>query len=390
MSVESNRSRFRCLRFSVSRSRPASQVNIVRLDRHRKSRVIENLDRRTKRALSWRQNRAILAPVSVANNFPLARKAASIFLAGLLVASPICGARPSAREDRHSKLPQFEALPLVRSKQNHLVVRAYINGRPAWLGVDSGAPVSAIALDRREHFRLTQITAKSNLPARIQINGGFNNVAVARDLRLGGLSLVDEPVVVVDLGSSTRAARLLDEQEIDGIIGADILFPTKAVLDCQRGLLILKTDPDVVGSAPGFDRRGFQAVPIQVSDGFNLYVNGSINGEPARLMVDTGSFATLLHRSFVRRMRIATRETAFSSTAVNLKERGVRIARIRKLSVGSVDILGKEVGVIDLEGLIHDGLLRGSPPVAGLLGGEILNRHHGIIDFGTRTLYLKR
>src|SRR5205823_13049587 len=121
------------------------------------------------------------------------------------------------------------------------------------------------------------------------------------------------------------------------------------------------------GSAPGIELSGFQSSPIQFSDGFNLYVNGSINGSPARLMVDTGSFATLLHRSFVRRMRIATRETAFSSTAVNLTERGVRIARIRKLSVGSVDIIGKEVGVIDLEGLIHGELLRGSPPVAGLL-----------------------
>src|SRR5260370_10971641 len=221
-------------------------------------------------------------------------------------------------------------MPLVRSRKNHLGVRAYINGGPPGLGVDSGAPVSAIALDRREHFRLTKITAKSNLPARIQINGGFNNVAVARELRLGGLSLVDEPVVVVDLGSSTRAARLLDEQEIDGIIGADILFPTKAVLDCQRGLLILKINPDVVGSAPGFDRRGFQAVPIQVSDGFNLYVNGSINGEPARLMVDTGSFATLLHRSIVRRMPIATPETAISSTARNLKKRRVPNTRIAK------------------------------------------------------------
>jgi hypothetical protein len=47
------------------------------------------------------------------------------------------------------------------------------------------------------------------------------------------------------------------------------------------------------------------------------------------------------------------------------------------------------VGVIDLEGLIHDGLLEGSPPVAGLLGAETLRRHHGIIDFGTRTLYLR-
>jgi predicted aspartyl protease len=284
---------------------------------------------------------------------------------------------------------QFQALPLVRSRQNHLLVRAFINGKAAWLTVDSGAPVSAIALNRREYFRLKPTTAESNLPARVQINGAFNNVAIARELRIGALTLVDEPLVTVDLGDSSRAARLVHEQEIDGIIGADILFPTQAVLDCERQLLILKMDPAVLGSVPGFDRRGLQAVPIQVSDGFNLYVNGSVNGKPARLMVDTGSFTTLLHRSFVRRMRIATRETQYSSSAVNLKERGVRVAYIRKLSVGSVDIVGKDVGVIDLEGLIHNGLLQGSPPVAGLLGAETLRRHHGIIDFGTRTLYLR-
>src|ERR1041385_803132 len=288
--------------------------------------------------------------------------------------------------------PRFEAVPLMRSRQNHLLVRAFINGRPAWLTVDSGAPVSAIALNRRKYFRLKPITAESKLPARVQINGAFNNVAIAREFRIGGLTLVDEPVVTVDLGYSARAAHRVHEQEIDGIIGADILFPTRAVLDCEKQLLILKTDPGVLSTVPGFDRRGLRAVPIQVSDDYNLYVNGSVNGKPAKLMIDTGSFATLLHRSFVRRMRIATRETQFSSSAVNLKERGVRVALIRKLSVGSVDIFGKEVGVIDLEGLIHGGLLDphdGRAPVAGLLGGETLRRHHGIIDFGTRTLYLR-
>jgi len=320
----------------------------------------------------------------------LARRALSILLAALLLSGSAFGVNPPARTDRRSKQPQFEALPLMRSRQNHLLVRAFINGKRAWLTVDSGAPVSAIASHRRDYFRLTPITAKSNLPARVQINGAFNNVAIARQFRIGALTLVDEPVVIVDLGQPSRSAKLRRERQIDGIIGADILFPTKAVLDCQRQLLILKVDPDVAGDVPGFDRRGWDAVPIQVSDGFNLYVNGSINGKRAKLMVDTGSFATLLHRSFVRQMRIPTRETALSSSAVNLKERGVRVARIRKLSVGSVDIVGGQVGVIDLEGVIHGGLLDGSPPVAGLLGAEILNRHHGIIDFGTRTLYLKR
>jgi hypothetical protein len=88
-------------------------------------------------------------------------------------------------------------------------------------------------------------------------------------------------------------------------------------------------------------------------------------------------------------MGIPLHETDFSSSAVNLKQRGVEVARIRRLSVGSVNILGKDVGVIDLEGLIHREQLQGSPPVAGLLGAEILRSHHAIIDFGTRTLYLR-
>ncbi len=328
----------------------------------------------------------ISRPVPISNHLSFVRKFLAIFCAALALIVELAVA-PRGAYARATA--QFEALPLVRSRQNHLLVRAFINGKPAWLTVDSGAPVSAIALNRREYFRLKPTTTESKLPARVQINGAFNSVAIARELRIGALTLIDEPVVTVDFGYSARAARRVHEQEIDGIIGADILFPTHAVLDCERQLLILKTDPEVMGSFPGFDRRGLRAVPIQVSDDYNLYVNGSVNGKPAKLMVDTGSFATLLHRSFVRRMRIATRETQFSSSAVNLKERGVRMALIRKLSVGSVDIFGKEVGVIDLEGLIHDGLLGGSPPVAGLLGAETLRRHHGIIDFGTRTLYLR-
>jgi predicted aspartyl protease len=161
------------------------------------------------------------------------------------------------------------------------------------------------------------------------------------------------------------------------------------VLDCQRRLLILNLEPQSETITPGVDYRGLRSVPIHVSEGYNLYVDGAINGTPALLMVDTGAFATLLHRSFVRRMKIPLRDTPFRSAAVNLKMGDVQIARIRRLSVGSVEIVGHNVGVMDLGGLIHGGLLAGKRPVAGLLGSELLQRHHGIIDFGTRRLYLK-
>jgi len=314
------------------------------------------------------------------------KRTAAVCASILLASSFLVSARPQRPADRL----QFEALPLERSQQNHLLVRAFINGKPALLGVDTGAPVSAIAIQRRKYFGLTSIPGASKLPARVQINGAFSNVAIAHNLRLGALSLIDEPMVAIDLSGSTRAARLLNEEAIDGILGADVLFPTSAILDCQMQMLILKMDPHLSGTIPGYDFGGLRSVPIHVSKNYNLYVDGSINGEPAKLMVDTGAFATLMHRRFVRRMKIPLRDTAYSSAGVNLSERGLQLATINRLSIGNVHFRKKEVGVMDLTGLIHDGLLEARPPVAGLLGSEILQRYHGIIDFGTLTLYLKR
>lgn len=311
----------------------------------------------------------------------------------LLASSALAPAAPLARSQSAPaarSASEFQTLRLIRSNQNQLLVRAYINGRQATLGVDSGAPVSAITVRRRQHFRLAPVTADSELPPRVQVNNALSSVAIVRNFRLGDLNLVDQPVVTLDLGSSSRASNLTQSQRLDGILGADILFPLQAVLDCQAQVLILKMNPDRPGRPPGVDYRGFTAIPMQVSQGFNLYVNVLINGTPARLMVDTGAFATLLHRPFVRQLHIPMQQTQIVSSAVNLKEQGVHVAKIRRLTVGSVEMSGKQVGVTNLEGLIRTPLLEGNPPVAGLLGGEILNRHHAIIDFGTRTLYLKR
>ena len=285
--------------------------------------------------------------------------------------------------------PQFQALPLERSRQNHLLLRAQINGKPALLGVDTGAPISAIAIARLAHFGMSAVGPNSDVPTRLRINGKYNNVVVARGLQLGALHLVDQPMVAVDLLGSARAAKLMKEQAIDGIIGADILFPTEAVLDCRTPLLMLKIDPNARGGMPGVSYRGLRGVPMELSSGYNLYVDGRVNGRRAKLMVDTGAFTTLLHQRFVRSMKIPLRDTPFNSAGVNLKNRGVQTATIAKLSIGNVHMRSKKVGVIDLEGLIRGGLLDGTPPVAGLLGSEILERHNGIIDFRTKTLYLR-
>ncbi len=100
------------------------------------------------------------------------------------------------------------------------------------------------------------------------INGALDTVGIAKSLRIGALNLVDEPMVEIDLGPESRTARLRGEQEIDGILGADILFPTRAVLDCQRRLLILNLEPQSETLTPGVDYRGLRSVPIHVSEDY--------------------------------------------------------------------------------------------------------------------------
>ena len=341
-------------------------------------------------------NRRVLSLKSASLSF----RAAAVLLAFVLATPafaaprrasvPARNAAPRLARPLASQPIQFQALPLERSRQNHLLLRAHINGKPALLGVDTGAPVSAIGIARAGHFGMTPVRANSEVPTRLRINGKYNDVVIARGLQLGALNLVDQPMVAVDLIGSTKAAKMMKEQAIDGIIGADILFPTEAVLDCRAPMLMLKVDPNARGGMPGVNYRGMSSVPMQLSSGYNLYVDSRVNGKRAKLMVDTGAFTTLLHQRFVRQMKIPLRDTPFSSAGVNLKNRGVQTATISRLSIGSVNMRSKEVAVIDLDGLIRGGMLDASPPVAGLLGSELLRHHNGIIDFRTKTLYLKK
>ena len=320
--------------------------------------------------------------------FSFSRKTA---LLGALVVGLPALALARAPAPAQPEMPQYEALPLERSSQNRLLVRAEINGKPAVLLVDTGAPLSVVAIDRATHFGMDPVSAKSKIPSRLNVNGAFNSISLARSLRFGALNLVDQPMVLIDFAHPRKAYDDREnERESDGILGTDILSPLKAVIDYDRMLLVLKIDPRVSGRTPGFNFHGYRRVRMRESNGYNLYVDGSVNGTKARLMVDTGAFPTLLHSQFVLRMKIPLRKTRFTSAGINLVPSRVQVATITRFSIGSMDMQSHPVGVINLEPLIQGGLLNASRPVAGLLGSEMLQRYHAIIDFGTNSLYLKQ
>jgi predicted aspartyl protease len=327
--------------------------------------------------------------VTLCPNHSSAPKLLSILLLSVAMAGPLPAAdRQITLRSNTRPGPRYEVLTLARSRQNHLRVNAFVNGKPASLTIDTGCPHTFIASDRLAYFGLTRTPRDGKLPVK-EVNGSFNQVATVHSLRLGSLDIVDVDVILATLAESRRTLRPQREKAADGILGADVLLQTRAILDCQDQVLILDRYPK--SSRPRtavWDFRDFSKTPVYVSDGLHLFVDTAINGTPTRLMVDTGAFATLLHRPFVRQLQIPVQETSIQSSAINVGMQEVDMARIQTLSVGLVNVMDKRVGVTDLADLIRSGLQE-TPPTVGLLGAEFLSRHHGIIDFGTRTLYLK-
>jgi len=321
--------------------------------------------------------------------FRVSRSVSRTTLSILAFASVLGGNVLGAPSKTKDFADRFEALPLARSWQNQLLVHARVNGKPAVLMVDSGAPATLISTKRQADFRLGEVVGKSDLPSSVILNGVADRLAMVHSFRLGALIIEDMPVVLTKI-SPPRVAKMVREQEIDGILGVDVLFATKAVMDCKDQVLILNRYPEISGNEQVLDLRGFHKTPIYVNEGYNLFVNGSINGTRTKLLVDTGAGVTTLHLPFVRQLRIPHYATSITSSGINRKEDAVDVARIRKLSVGTVDVFGKSIGVADLRWLFSETDRQESRQVAGLLGGELLKSQHGIIDFGTRTLYLKK
>src|SRR5204863_10171633 len=76
------------------------------------------------------KNRVNLRRAMISNHLSFVRKCFSLFCAAVALVIEL-GAVPQRADARATT--QFEALPLVRSRQNHLLVRAFINGKAAWL-----------------------------------------------------------------------------------------------------------------------------------------------------------------------------------------------------------------------------------------------------------------
>ena len=278
------------------------------------------------------------------------------------------------------------ALPVVtleRVRSGHFVVRAEINGQPVRLVVDTGCPVTV--LTEAAYRRLARPDAGSRLPAgdvRLRsLNGRPARSGFVDDLHVGDSSLGGTHVAVAAL--EAVLGRGAGGHVADGILGADSLHRSRAVLDLARRTLVLR------GQAASNDTRaGYVRVPAAYTTGRHLAVPCILAEDPYRFVVDTGSPFTVVRREVVRSedlaqpARMASMHTLGGDTLVAW-------VPLRRWNIGSFPVTRAIVGAGSFRGGIFDERTRAGGEVAGLLGLDWLVRWGAVIDFGERAVYLR-
>ncbi len=130
-------------------------------------------------------------------------------------------------------------------------------------------------------------------------------------------------------------------------------------------------------------------LPLERATFNHLGVNATIDGQPAFLMLDTGSPLTILDAGFYKQLPAAGQTPGPPVRLATLDHRPAIGGRVRDVQAGAMRFGGLPVAVTDLSGVSGAGQ-RGyhGPVAAGILGADLLTKYGAIIDWNRRCVLL--
>ncbi|MEP2279756.1 retropepsin-like aspartic protease [Maribacter sp.] len=133
----------------------------------------------------------------------------------------------------------YVRIPLVLTATDHFEINAEINEVEGRFILDTGASNTCIGMDRINHFKL--ISEESIIKAA---GAGATNmetlVSKKNTIDINSWRYKKLEIVLFDLKHVNEALTAHNAAPVDGIIGADILKKSKAIIDYNKKCIYLK------------------------------------------------------------------------------------------------------------------------------------------------------
>ncbi|RXJ52230.1 retropepsin-like aspartic protease [Gelidibacter gilvus] len=128
---------------------------------------------------------------------------------------------------------------LKLTKTNHFEIKATLNGVKGLFILDTGASNSCVGFEAIETFNLTAKDSEIKA-AGAGATDMLTQVSKKNKLKIGKWKKDKVPLVLFNLTHVNTALLNYNSKPVDGIIGADILKKSKAIIDYDKRYLYLK------------------------------------------------------------------------------------------------------------------------------------------------------
>jgi hypothetical protein len=256
---------------------------------------------------------------------------------------------------------------------NHIYVDGSLDGKPARFLVDTGG-ANLLTPAAAKKFGLA---GEGKLAGRGVGDDVVDvSLAHAKEVRVGAAVLAQPVFAVMDLGKLSA----VEGVPSDGLVGYEMFRRFGVTIDYEKRELILAEQVKFVPPARA------SVVPFELAERIPI-VQGSLDGVPVRLSVDTGSRVSLtLHSPFVRAHGLVAKYAAAPESVIGWGVGGPsrgRAARYGALTLG-------DLSIADIAGDLYTGDKGAfaTPDISGNLGGGVLKRFTVAFDYAAKRMYL--
>ena len=256
---------------------------------------------------------------------------------------------------------------------NHIYVDGQINGRKARLLVDTGGVYLLTPAAARKFGLVSMGTLAEGGDGDHDMDLGF---AQAKSIQVGDAVVADPVFAALDLGAMPK----VEGVDFDGFIGYEMFRRFDITVDYEHRVLILAEPAKFVPPA------GATAIRFDQDDRAP-FIDGTLDGLPIRLWVDTGSRSSLtVGTPFTLKNGLLEKYRAGAETVVGQGVSGpahAHPARFGRLTIGrfTIDGLAGELSTSN-KGAFAD------PDLEADLGGGALRHFTLAIDYSAKHIYL--
>ncbi len=258
-------------------------------------------------------------------------------------------------------------------EQNRFLIRGKINDKDAVFKIDTGAISTVLTLQSAKDRQLRIIDFKATFSGA----GGTGKIygSPVQRLQLGSsVDLTRQRLAVIDLPVL---------QDIDGLVGGDILASTKAIIDYRQDQLHIPVKDSTIDLSAMATESGLNSVKLE-REGNYVFIILTRGDETLRLLIDTGAQRTILSSKAGNRLKLAVEETQERVVGAGDHATKVLSTKVDNLSAGSTTFRDLDCLVAPLDYLSS----YSKSQIDGIFGADLMEASDAVLSVADAVIVL--